>query len=221
MNIIYIIDFNCPYSYIGINRLKKALESQDVDADWEMKSFELEPQLTKRAGMTTAERYGEKNAVTQKEAQIKIAEIEKIAEKDGLKINYKDMLLTSSKDALRLAKFAQNMHPELTLALVEKIFHARFVENENIADIKVLTRIAVECGIGEDEAKKILENNYYNIECFLDMEEAITHGLTATPSFILSHNGQRLIVPGVFTTEEFETAIRDMISGEMEDKTFI
>lgn len=221
MNIIYLIDFNCPYSYIGINRLEKALENQNVDAEWEMKSFELETELGKRPTISTTERYAEKNKVSIKEAENKIADIEKIAHDDGLKIKYEDMILTSSKDALRLSKFAQNIHPELTLTLVKEIFYSNFIKNENIADIKVLTEIAISCGIEESSAKKILENNYYNIECFLDMEEALNHGITATPCFILSHKGQRLIVPGVFSTEEFETAIQDMISGQIDEKTFI
>ena len=151
----------------------------------------------------------------------KIAEIERIALDDGLKINYKDMLLTSSKDALRLTKFAQNMHPEITLNLVEEIFHANLVENENIADIKVLTKIAISCGLEEYEAKKILENNYYNIEIYLDKEEALTNGITATPCFIVYRNEERLIIPGVFSAEEFEIALKDLSNGDLAGKTFV
>ncbi|MBQ6100330.1 MAG: DsbA family protein [Methanobrevibacter sp.] len=221
MNIIYLIDFNCPYSYIGLERIKKAIENQNINAEWEMKAFELESEAGKRPTISTTERYCEKNNVSKKEAESKIAEIEKTAQDDGLKINYKDMLLTSSKDALRLSKFAQNMHPELTLKLVEEIFYSNLVKNENIADIKVLTEIAISCGIEESEAKKILENNYYNIECFLDMEEALSHGISATPCFILEKDGGRLIIPGVFSYEEFEIALKDFESGEIKDKTFI
>ena len=221
MNIIYLIDFNCPYSYIGLERIKKAVENQNIDGEWEMKAFELESEAGKRPTISTTERYCEKNNVSKKEAESKIAEIEKTAQDDGLKINYKDMLLTSSKDALRLSKFAQNMHPELTLKLVEEIFYSNLVKNDNIADIKVLTEIAISCGIEESEAKKILENNYYNIECFLDMEEALSHGITATPCFILEKDGGRLIIPGVFSYEEFEIALKDFESGEIKDKTFI
>ena len=221
MNIIYLIDFNCPYSYIGLERIKKAIENQNINAEWEMKAFELESEAGKRPTISTTERYCEKNNVSKKEAESKIAEIEKTAQDDGLKINYKDMLLTSSKDALRLSKFAQNMHPELTLKLVEEIFYSNLVKNENIADIKVLTEIAISCGIEESEAKKILENNYYNIECFLDMDEALSHGISATPCFILEKDGGRLIIPGVFSYEEFEIALKDFESGEIKDKTFI
>lgn len=221
MKILYLIDFNCPYSYIGLERIKKAAENLDLDIEWEMRSFELEPSAGKRQTVSTADRYADKYELSPEDASKKIAEIERIALDDGLKINYKDMLLTSSKDALRLTKFAQNMHPEITLKLVEEIFHANLVENENIADIKVLTRIAISCGLEEYEAKKILENNYYNIEIYLDKEEALTNGITATPCFIVYQKEERLIIPGVFSAEEFEIALNDLSSGDLAGKTFV
>ena len=221
MNIIYLIDFNCPYSYIGLERLKKCCKKLGVDAEWEIKAFELEPSARKRPAMSTTERYCEKYGLSPEDASRKIREIEEIALEDGLKINYKDMLLTSSKDALRLSKFCQNVHPEIALKLVEEIFYANMVKNENIADIKILSEIAISCGLKESEANKILENNYYNIEAYLDAEEAVSYGITATPCFILNHKGERLIIPGVFSTEEFENALKDMQSGEIEKKTFV
>lgn len=221
MRIVYLIDFNCPSSYIGFKRIKKAAESLDIDVEWEMRSFELESEAGKKPTLSTTERYAEKYEMSLGEASQKIAEIEEIALEDGLKINFKDMLLTSSKDALRLTKYTQNMHPELTLNLVEEIFYSRFVKNENIADDKVLIKIAVSCGIEESDAVKIIDNNYYNIECFLDMEEALSNGITATPCFILFKNEERLIIPGAFSTEEFEIALKDFESGEIKNKSFI
>lgn len=221
MRILYLIDFNCPSSYIGLARIKKAVETLNLDVEWEMRSFELESEAGKRPTMSTTKRYCEKYELSMEEASAKIAEIEEIALEDGLKINFKDMPLTSSKDALRLAKYAQNMHPEITLDLVFKIFESRFVENKNIAESDVLTEIAVSCGIEENSARKIIDNNYYNIECFLDMEEALSNGITATPYFILFKNEERLIIPGAFSTEEFEIALKDFESGEIKGKTFI
>lgn len=221
MKIIYLIDFNCPYSYIGLERIKKACETLNLDVEWEMRPFELEPQAGKRPAMSIAERYAEKYEMSLEEASAKISEIEQIALDDGLKINFKDMLLTSSKDALRLCKFSQNMHPELTLKLVCEIFYSNLVKNENIADINVLKEIAISCGIEEQMAKKILKNNYYNIEIYLDKDEALSNGITSTPYFILEKNGERLIIPGVFPTEEFEIALKDFTSGDLVKKTFI
>ena len=221
MNIIYMIDFNCPYSYIGLKRLKKASENLNIDVKWEFKPFELEPLTGKRPTISTAERYTEKYELSYEEALDRISEIEEIALDEGLNINFKDMSLTSSKDALRLCKFCQDMHPEITLKLVEEIFYSRLVKNENIADIKILSKIAISCGLEETEANKILENNYYNIEIYLDQEEAVSYGITATPCFILNFKEERLIMPGMFSTEEFENTLEDMQNGKIREKTFV
>ena len=60
MRITYLIDFNCPYSYIGLKRLQKAVANLNLDAEWEMRSFELEPEAGQRPAISTAERYVEK-----------------------------------------------------------------------------------------------------------------------------------------------------------------
>ncbi len=220
MRIIYLIDFNCPYSYIGLERIKKACKSLDLDVEWEMRSFELEPQAGKIPEVSVVERYVVKYELSEDEALDRISEIEEIGLEDGLEINFRDMPLTSSKDALRLCKFAQNMNPELTLKLVGEIFHSRFCLNENIADINVLRQIAISCGFEKRDVKKILENDYYNIECYLDMEEAVSNGITATPCFILIKKEEKLIIPGVFSAEEFEIALRDFTEGNIKSKTY-
>ena len=64
MNILYLIDFNCPYSYIGLKRLENAVESLGIDVEWELKSFELEPLAGKRASIGMAQRYSDKYGIT-------------------------------------------------------------------------------------------------------------------------------------------------------------
>lgn len=219
MNIIYLIDFNCPYSYIGLERLEKAVKNLDLDVEWELKSFELEP-LTGKASIEMIERYSDKYEISAEEARVKLSEIEEIAKDDGLEINLQDKILRSSKDAHRLSKFAQNKYPKLALNLVEKIFESNFIENENIADNKVLAKIAVSCGFDESEVTKILDNNYYNIEIELDKDEAITHSITATPCFILNKKEEKLIIPGAFSTEEFEIALKDFDEGNIKSKSY-
>lgn len=221
MRIVYLIDYNCPYSYIGLMRLQNAVKSLDLDVEWEMRSFELEPFAGKRQTITTAENYVQKYGISEDEAEERIREIERTADEDGLKINYRDMLLVSSKDALRLTKYVQNKYPELTLKLVEEIFKSNLVRNENIRKSKVLADIAVSCGIDEDDALKIIDNNYYNIEIELDRDEALSNGITATPCFILFIREERLMIPGVFSEEEFRNALKDFISGEIKNKSFI
>ena len=211
MKIKYFIDYNCPYSYIGLQRIRNACESLDMDAEWEMRPYEIEPQAGKRTTMSIAERYAEKYDLSPEDASDKIKEIEEIARKDGLEMNFKDITLTSSKDPLRFTKYVQNNHPDITLDLVDEIFKANMVENINLTNIDRLVEIAVSCGVEEDDARKILENNYFNIDVFRDMEDAISSGITSTPCFILEEDGSETIINELLSTEEYAKAMTDLI----------
>lgn len=211
MKITYFIDYNCPYSYIGLQRIRKACKSLNLDAEWEMRPFEIEPQAGKRTTQSITERYAKKYDLSPEEASEKIKEIEEIAHKDGLEMNFTDITLTSSKDALRFSKYVQNNHQELTLSLVDEIFKANMIDNINLTNLDILADIAVSCGIEESEARKILENNYFNIDLFRDMENATSMGITSTPCFILEENEYKTIINEVPSTEEFANAITDLI----------
>lgn len=211
MKITCIIDYNCPYSYIGLNRIKKACEKLDLNAEWEMRPFETEPQAGKRTAMSITERYAEKYEISMDDASKKISEIEEAAREDGLEMNFRDITLTSSKDPLRFTKYVQNDHPDLSLDIVEEIFKANMVENINLTNIDLLVEIAVSCGVEETDARKILENNYFNIDVFRDMEDAIASGITTTPCFILEEDGSETIIREALSTEEFAKAISDLI----------
>ncbi len=202
MKIIYISDFNCPYSYIGLKRLKKAVNDLKLNVEWEMRSFELEPNLKGKKSLS------------------EIEELKKIANNDGLNINFEDVEITSSRNAHRLVKYAVTKDLKIAQDLVEKIFYNNFVKNENISSEEILTKIAVSCNLDENEVKRILKSDSYEIEVYLDFEEAISNGITATPCYILTLNEERLIMPGVFPIEDFKTALKDLSSGNLSKKTF-
>lgn len=218
MKIIYLSDFNCPYSYIGLNRITNACNEVDLDVTWEMKAFELEPNAD---NFKTIDRFAIKNGLSIEEAIKEIEEIEKIASDDGLNINYKNLIINSSKDAHRLVMFVQDKYPKVSQELVFKIFESNFTRNEDISNHDVLAQIATYCGLNYEEIIEFLKTSSLNIEVDLDMDEAISNGITTIPYYFIEHNGERLIVPGVFEKESFKVAIMDLLSGEMKDKTFI
>ena len=218
MKIIHLSDFNCPYSYIGLNRLGNACREIELDADWELRSFELEGDVN---NVPAVERLAFRSGLAISDAAEEIGKIEQIALEDGIEMNYKSMSINSSKDAHRLVKHAQSKDLKTAHELVLKIFEANFVENKNIADIDVLTGLGVSCGLDENEIKNILESNSLKIEIDLDLDEALSNGITTIPYYFIEYENERLTVPGVFSTEEFETAFKDLISGKIRDKSFI
>lgn len=219
MRIVHWGDFNCPYSYIGLNRLKNALNEFDLDVEWKMKSFELEPELSGKSVITTAEMYSKKYGITLADAELQIDEIEEIAREDGLEINYRQ--ITSSKDAHRLVKYAQNRHPQVAQRLIEEIFKSNFEKNEVISSHDVLIKIAASLGLDKDKVKEMLLSDSYGIEVDLDLEDALLNGITFIPCYALYCKDERLIIPGVFEKEDFEIAIEDLLSGDIKNKTFL
>lgn len=221
MRIIFWSDFNCPNSYIGLHRLKKAVDEHDINPKWEMKPFELYPTLfnTPTSSMITQNvlKYG----LTPEDAEAKIIETEKIALKDGLKINYKDIQLTSSRNAHRLVKYIQNKHPDVSQELIFKIYEANFIENKIIANIDTLVEIAGGLDLDEDEIRGMLESDSYNFEVEIEEEDAIVMGVESIPLYFLNISEEQLIIPGAFEKDDFKIAIKDLINGEIESKSFI
>lgn len=218
MKITFWSDFNCPNSYIGLYRLKRAVDELNLEFKWEMKPFELYPTLfdTPTGSIITQNilKYG----LAPEMAEERIIEIEEIALNDGLEINYKDIRLTSSRNAHRLVKFIRNKYPEMLLQLVFKIYEANFKQNSIIADINVLADICVSLGLDENEIRDMLESNSYDFEVEIDEEDAIVMGVEAIPLYILEISHEQLIIPGAFEKESFKIAIEDLISGNMESK---
>ena len=221
MRIMHWSDFNCPNSYIGLHRLKKAVDEVNIDVQWEMKPFELYPTLfdTPTGSIITQNiiKYG----LTPEIAEEKIIETEKIAQEDGLEMNYQDLQLTSSRKAHRLVKYIQNKHPEMGMEVVLKIYEANFIDNKVIADTDVLVEITNELGLDEQEIRDFVERDSYNFEVQIDEEDAIHMGIESIPLYFLNISEEQLIIPGAFEKEDFKIAIEDLINGKIESKSFI
>lgn len=201
-----------------MNRIKNAIDELDLDVEWEMKSFELEPNAD---NVPALDRFASDNGLSIEDAEKEIESIEQTAKDEGLNVSYRNMHINSSRNAHRLSKYVQNRYPHLSQELIFKIFESNFAENENIADCDVLIRIASSCGLDENEIAEMLEKGSLNIEVELDMDEAITYGITRIPYYIIEYMGERLIIPGVFEKENFKSAFNDLISGEIKNKSYI
>ena len=221
MRIIYWSDFNCPNSYIGLNRIKNVCLELDLDVEWEMKPFELYPTLFNTPTNSITSENVLKYGITPEDAKASIEETEKIALNDGLNINYKDIQLTSSRNAHRLARYVQKKHSDISQDLILKIFEANFIDNSIIADTDTLVEIASSLCLDENEIRNILESDAYDFEVRIEEEEAIVMGVEAIPLYFLNVSEEQLIVPGAFEKEDFKTALVDLINGEIESKSYI
>ena len=206
MKILYLSDFNCPYSYIGLNRMKNVCNELNLNVEWELKSFELDFDNISAIDIYPTDEIGD---------------IERTASDEGLTIKLEKMPIRSTRDAHRLVKYVQREYPEAALELVFKIFELNFSENEDIANHEALINAAASCGFNKDEISEFLKRDSLDIEVYLDMDEAISYGITTIPYYFIEYNNERLIIPGAYEKESIKTAFKDLLSGEMKDKSFI
>ena len=219
MKIIYWSDFNCPYSYIGYTRLKKAINELNLDVELDMKAFELEQELDDEI-IPMVNHYARKYGIPEFQAKDMLKEIDDIGKAEGLDFDYSNAQITPSKDAHRLLKFAKSKNNS---GLIEKIpvklFEAFLCENKPLNSYEVLVDIGTSVGLDESEITNMLNSDSYAIEVQIDEEDGKLNGVQAVPCYFVENSEEMLVIPGALSTEEFKNALKDLESGEIESKT--
>lgn len=207
MKISYWIDYNCPYCYIGITRLNKAIDELKMDdVKIDTHSFELDPNAPKNSKTTTLERFSEKYNLAVEEAQKEIDKITKWGLDEGLDLKYESCRFTNTRDAHRLSKLAiQSNNQEIIQRFNDLMFEAYFSKNLELADRETLLDVATTAGLDEKEVNEVLDSDKFNNEVVLDERVAMDTGIRGVPYFIFNN---RHAVPGVLPTSEFINVLK-------------
>lgn len=204
MKIVYWSDYACPYCYIGETRLKKAIKELGLENEVEIetRAFELDPDAPKTVETITVDRFAKKYRLSKEEAQQQIDHISQLGIDEGIDFRYATTLYTNTRDAHRLTKLAQTKHDTaLEDRVSELLFDAYFTRNEKLAEHDVLLRVAREAGLGETEAKNVLESNQFEEEVRFDEREAMMRGVHGVPYFMF--NG-KFVIPGALSVSAFK-----------------
>ena len=208
-------DYACPFCYIGEKRLEKAI-SQIPDGDnikIEFKSFELDPTASEKVVSSTTERFAKKYDMTEDDAAARIEQISIMGRREGIDFKYISTRYTNTFDALRLTKFAQERgHDEI----ITKLFDAYFTKNLELSDHKVLKKIAVECGLDENEVNEFLNSDKYADEVRKDEYEAARLGIHGVPYFVIN---DKYALSGAQPAEVLKDAIEDALSEDFNGMT--
>lgn len=207
MKISYWSDYNCPYCYIGITRLNKAIKELNLkDVKMDIHSFELDPNAPQVSDSNTLERFAEKYNLSKEDAQKEIDKITQWANDEDLEMKYDTAKFTNTRDAHRLSKLAiESNNQEIINKYNELLFKAYFVENLELADKDVLKKVAVESGLDEERVVEVLNSDKFNNEVELDERVALGTGIQGVPYFIFNN---RHAVPGALPTSEFINVLR-------------
>jgi predicted DsbA family dithiol-disulfide isomerase len=178
-------DIACPWCYVGKRRFESALASyehrDEVRVTW--RSFELDPHAPSRREQDSATHLAGKYGTTREEALAMHARMAETAAGDGLEFRFDLARGGNTFDAHRVLHLA-HAHGRQD-AMKERIMRAYLTEGELVSDHEVLTRLALEVGLPEDDVRDTLATDRYAAEVREDERTAQSLGIQAVPFFVV------------------------------------
>ncbi|MBN8217225.1 MAG: DsbA family oxidoreductase [Spirochaetes bacterium] len=197
-------DVACPWCYIGKRRLENALndfeEREGVTLVW--RSFQLDPQAPKQAGIPVAEMLAEKYGVSLAEAQAMNERVAGLAAEVGLEFRLDEVRYGNTFDAHRLVHFAAARGAQARMK--ERLFAAYFTEGEDLGDDAVLARLAEEIGLDGEEARAALSGEAFADEVLADRARAGELGIRGVPFYLID---EKLAISGAQPLATFTRAL--------------
>lgn len=153
--ILLIGDFICPWCYIGISRLIKAIADKPISISW--LPFELDrntPIDGENRQEQRVKKFGSLEASLEKDAKVREA-----SKEDGIVFNHALIQKTPNTfKAHRLMQFAEKEGKDTT-RLVLLIFAAYFTEGKDIGDSAVLIELGTRVGLDKRQVEAFLRSD--------------------------------------------------------------
>ncbi|WP_377272993.1 DsbA family oxidoreductase [Peterkaempfera sp. SMS 1(5)a] len=198
-------DIACPWCYIGRARFARALAAFEHRDQVEVvhRSFELNPEAESRNTPiieAVAAQYGRtREQQTAREEQAATA-----ARSEGLGYRVGGRVHGNTFDLHRLLHFAKSQG--LQAGLMERAFQVNFADERSIYDTETLVALAVEVGLEESAARRVLaDSRAYAADVRTDERRAAELGAGGVPFFVLD---QKYGMAGLQPFELYSQALK-------------
>ena len=206
MKIEVFSDVHCPFCYIGMARLKKALsdfEHQD-DVEITYRSYELNPGAEAGSKDSIYEVMARKQNISIMEAMDYYQQLTEAGCQEGIVFDAEMMIPTNTFDALRLSHFAKKYGKQVFL--MKRLFEAHFAEGKDVGDHRELALLAKEAGLNEEKALAMLQSDEYKEEVIGDHASAALMGISSVPYYVLN---EKYGMSGAQSPEVFLEALQE------------
>lgn len=184
-------DVRCPWCWMGLRRLYRAVAELEGKVQVRHRSFLLEPDGPVSPGLTTARVATSEWGLTLQRWQSKSQRIRAEGRKEGLEINVDSALMFDSTPVHRILKYATSSVWIDTEAAWDEAFATHFTRNENLADLSVLREMASGWGLSDEEIECALSDERLGNEIAQDVSDAHNLGVNSVPT-IVSADGRHL-----------------------------
>lgn len=197
VNIDVVSDVVCPWCFIGMKRLEKAIAARpDVPTNVNWRPFQLDPTIPS-AGV---EREAYMLAKFGDPARLKSAHerLEQLGAEDGIRFDFAAIKVApNTLDPHRVVRWAANSGDQS--AVVSELFSRYFERGENIGDQEVLCDAAATAGMDAAVVRTMLATNADRAEVKAEIDTARRMGITGVPCFLIANKYAVMGAQGVET----------------------
>ena len=197
-------DFVCPWCYVGKRRFERALAARpDADrVEIVHRAYLLYASLPRGASVDRRSMLMTKYRLTGEQADAMNGNMVRTAAAEGLDYHLEGGLTGNTFDAHQLACLARDRSCQD--AVVERLYHAFFVEQRSIFEPNAIVALGVEAGLDADDVSRALHADAYAAAVEADVAEARAIGVTGVPFFVFDG---RHAVAGAQAVELFDQAL--------------
>lgn len=174
------LDYICPWCYIALSRLEAARRRFGRALDVRIHPFTVDPTLGS-PGVPAIQRC---ELQLGRAARRVNAIIEQAAAREGIRLDFRRVVLASTFDAHRLVRYADG--DERTTGIAMRLFEACFAEGADVSERDVLISIAAETGYSRDAVAAYMASDRGSAEVERDMKEGLARGITVVPTFVFN-----------------------------------
>jgi predicted DsbA family dithiol-disulfide isomerase len=202
LSIDIVSDVVCPWCFIGMRRLEKALESfNGLEVQIRYHPYLLDP-TTPPEGRDLREHLQRKYGA---DPESMFGRVEAAARASGIDLDFSKVRRSvSTLGAHTLLRHAAERDLDVQRLLAKSLFEAYFLEGKDISETTVLCDLAEQVGFTREEATRILGDEEELAETRAEALAAAQGGVTGVPFTVI---GQRYAVPGAQEPDAFAKAI--------------
>ncbi len=208
LKIDFVSDVSCPWCVIGLNAFEQAIERlpMEVSAQFHFQPFELNPDMPP-GGQDITEHIAQKYGATAEQSAANREAIRERGEALGFTFSMdKRGRIYNTFDAHRLLHWAELEGRQY--ALKRALFTAYFTQGRDPSAHEVLTGLAADVGLDQNEAARILASGAYADDVRERERMYLDLGIHSVPAIIIN---DKYLLQGGQPVETFEAALLQII----------
>ena len=197
-------DLVCPWCYVGKRRFERALDAFPNRDEVKVvhRAYLLYSSSPRGVTVDRRDMLMRKYRLTQEQADAMNSGMERTAAAEGLDYHLKGGVTGNTFDAHQVVFLGRDRGRQD--AVLERLYHAFFVEQRSIFEHESLVTLGAEAGLDADDVARALRENAYAKAVEADLEEARASQVNGVPFFLFDG---RYAVSGAQPADVFTQAL--------------